>query len=339
VQAQIEYQKRCIVANLDIGGGTTNISVFKNGEIIDVSCLDIGGQLIKIGNNLEVIYIAPKIKKLADYCSIEIKEDRIVDIETLKQIAAEMTKILAMAINICPKDDIFNYMVTNHTIRADYKIDVVTISGGVADFFYTPAKNIFRYSDVGGVLAEEIRDAVLFKNVKVIAPYETIRATVIGAGSHTTNLSGSTIFYNKSFFPLKNIPILKLDDEEQKLSIISMKIKEKLNWFRVNGELQQVAVAFKSVKDSSFSSIKKLANEIIKGISEILSRGLLIFIIVEEDIAKVLGQTIFTELEFKYDVLCIDSVSVDTGDYIDVGKPIAVGNVVPVVIKTLVFEK
>ena len=47
---------------------------------------------------------------------------------------------------------------------------------------------------------------------------------------------------------------------------------------------------------------------------------------------------IYTELEFKRDVLCIDSISVDNGDYIDVGNPVANGAVVPVVIKTLVFE-
>ncbi|MEI6056456.1 MAG: ethanolamine ammonia-lyase reactivating factor EutA, partial [Lentisphaerota bacterium] len=48
---------------------------------------------------------------------------------------------------------------------------------------------------------------------------------------------------------------------------------------------------------------------------------------------------IYTELEYNKDVICIDSVSVDNGNYIDVGNPIANGSVLPVVIKTLVFEK
>ena len=34
------------VVNLDIGGGTTNICVFENGNMVDTACLDIGGRQI-----------------------------------------------------------------------------------------------------------------------------------------------------------------------------------------------------------------------------------------------------------------------------------------------------
>ena len=45
---KISEERKTVVANLDIGGGTTNIAVFHNGEIIDTTCLDIGGRLLKI---------------------------------------------------------------------------------------------------------------------------------------------------------------------------------------------------------------------------------------------------------------------------------------------------
>ncbi len=44
---------------------------------------------------------------------------------------------------------------------------------------------------------------------------ETIRATVVGAGSHTTEVSGSTITYTSEKFPLKNLPVLKLSIDEE----------------------------------------------------------------------------------------------------------------------------
>lgn len=50
------------VVNLDIGGGTTNLSLFDRGELIDTACLDIGGRLIKVDRETrKITYIAPKI--------------------------------------------------------------------------------------------------------------------------------------------------------------------------------------------------------------------------------------------------------------------------------------
>ena len=39
------------------------------------------------------------------------------------------------------------------------------------------------------------------------------------------------------------------------------------------------------------------------------------------------------------ELVCVDQIDVDEGDYIDIGSPIMGGRVVPVVVKTLVFEK
>ena len=105
----------------------------------------------------------------------------------------------------------------------------------------------------------------------------------------------------------------------------------------MHNEKQQVALAIKGVKSISFGELKLLAQTIVGGMAEIISMDVPLVIIVEHDIAKALGQTIQTYLEYKKDVVCIDAVNVSNGDFIDIGKPLANGRVVPIVIKTLAF--
>ncbi len=83
---------------------------------------------------------------------------------------------------------------------------------------------------------------------------ETIRATVVGAGSHTTEVSGSTITYTSEKFPLKNLPVLKLsiDEETGTSKQISEAIKNKLNWFKLENDLQKVAIAMIGKKNPTF---------------------------------------------------------------------------------------
>ena len=190
------------------------------------------------------------------------------------------------------------------------------------------------------MLGEEINKSNLATKLKIRTSVETIRATVVGAGSHTTDISGSTITYTADVFPEKNLPILKLstEDENGGFESIEKSIKEKLNWFNLENESQRVAVALKGIKNPSFEQVQKLSKALINGMAELLEKDYPIFVIVENDIAKVLGQTIYIQLGKKKNVVCIDSIKVENGDYIDIGKPLVNGKVVPVVIKTLVFN-
>ena len=72
--------------------------------------------------------------------------------------------------------------------------------------------------------------------------------------------------------------------------------------------------------------------------NELIEKDLPLTVIVENDMAKVLGQTLHRYLNYKKNIVCIDGVRVENGDYIDIGKPLVGGQVVPVVIKTLVFN-
>ncbi|WP_291578605.1 ethanolamine ammonia-lyase reactivating factor EutA [Clostridium sp. UBA6640] len=339
---KISDEENAYVVNIDIGGGTSNLALFKNGELVDTGCLDIGGRLIKIDKDTKKIYyIYPKIKKLAQSIGVNIEVGDIAEIDKIRKIASAMAEILEEAVCIKQRSSMYDEIQTNKGLKDGYNIEYITFSGGVADYIYNEDySDPFRFGDMGVVLGEEIKKSNLAKKLKVRTAIETIRATVVGAGSHTTDISGSTITYTSDVFPIKNLPILKLskEDEDGGFESIERAINEKLKWFNLENESQRVAVALKGLKNPSFDEVQKLSKSLINGMAELLEKEYPIFVIVENDIAKVLGQTMYIQLGKKKNVVCIDSIKVENGDYIDIGKPLINGKVVPVVIKTLVFN-
>lgn len=339
---KISDEENAYVVNIDIGGGTSNLALFKNGELVDTGCLDIGGRLIKIDKDTKKIYyIYPKIKKLAQSIGVNIEVGDIAEIDKIRKIASAMAEILEEAVCIKQRSSMYDEIQTNKGLKDGYNIEYITFSGGVADYIYNEDySDPFRFGDMGVVLGEEIKNSNLAKKLKVRTAIETIRATVVGAGSHTTDISGSTITYTSDVFPIKNLPILKLskEDEDGGFESIEKAINEKLKWFNLENESQRVAVALKGIKNPSFDEVQKLSKSLINGMTELLEKEYPIFVIVENDIAKVLGQTMYIQLGKKKNVVCIDSIKVENGDYIDIGKPLINGKVVPVVIKTLVFN-
>ena len=330
------------IVNIDIGGGTSNLALFAAGELLDTGCLDIGGRLIKVDQRTrEVTYIAPKIKQLAERRGIALALGQQVTPAALEPIIGEMVKLLEESVGLRPPGDFYDTIVTNKGLKLDRNIPCISFSGGVADYVYQEAAgDVFQYGDIGILLGRAIAASPLTQRLTVARSAETIRATVVGAGSHTTEISGSTITDTEESFPIKNIPILKLAsaDESGSAEALAQAIADKLNWFKLNNDLQRVAIALEGKKSPSFQEVQKYARGLREGMAELLEREYPLIVIVHHDMAKVLGQTLYALLDYKKDVVCIDSVQVDNGDYIDIGKPIAEGKVLPVVIKTLVFH-
>ena len=328
------------VVNLDIGGGTTNIALFVRGDIVDTGCLDIGGRLIKMDSNNRVIYIAPKIEKLIKEKSIDINVGDTATVNKLKPVVKEMVDLIKESLFLEDKSKLFDMIVTNKSIKNIEKISCISFSGGVADYIYNNEEidNYFKYNDIGILLGEEIKKSDIFQRLKVIKSEETIRATVVGAGSHTTEISGSTITYTEENFPIKNLPVLKLAKEDESKNALSRAITEKLNWFKLENDLQSVAIAIEGKKNPTFIEINEIARGLFEGTQELISKKAPLVIIVENDMAKALGQALCALLNYKKNIVCIDNIKVENGDYIDIGKPIANGKVLPVVIKTLVFQ-
>ena len=329
------------VANLDIGGGTTNIAVFNDNDLLDTACFDIGGRLVRVNTQTKKItYIAPKLRTIIQKEQWEIEEGMTASKERLAPILQTLVAVLENSVGVGEKNPYYELLITNKGLKMEKEIDCLSFSGGVADCIKSEEAEMFKYGDIGLLLGQEIFASQLFELKKIIPSVETIRATVVGAGSHTTKVSGSTITYQPDTLPIKNSPVCKLSklDEEKNRTELAIIIKEKSTWYTTDNEKQLITLGLKGRKNPTFHDITDLAQAIVSGLENQIKQNIPLLIIVQEDNAKALGQSLFGYLPSGYPFVCLDGIQVENGDYVDVGRPIVHGSVLPVVVKTLVFE-
>lgn len=344
--AKLSYENNDIVANFDIGGGTTNIAVFSQGEPIDTTCLDIGGRLLRFDKSGLVEYISPKLADICKEINVSLEKGKRYSDEVIRKICRYMAEILLEVSGVRPRSRLLELTLSpkSTALRLDYKIDRVSFTGGVADYIYNNQSetDLYKFGDIGILLGYEIKAILNEFASKVIMPEETIMATVVGAGTQTMDISGSTISYSQSAaLPLKNIPIIEITEKEERVNEEELEktIMAKLQWYCLETQKQKVALFLKGERNVSFEKVTSLSKVIAKVWEEFYPHGEEVIVVIENDMAKVLGQSISRKLSNKQrEVVCIDGIKVSSGDYIDIGKPIGNGSVLPVVIKTLVFN-
>ncbi|WP_070000595.1 ethanolamine ammonia-lyase reactivating factor EutA [Cellulosilyticum sp. I15G10I2] len=340
--ALYSMQRHQAVANVDIGGGTTNIAVFKEGQAVDTACLDIGGRLIRFKpHTTEISYIAPKVQKLCAQESIPLKIGEKADPHDLNKVCKCMAETIAQTLHsIWHDQDARHFMITDHGLSHSMPINAITFSGGVGYCFYHQTDDNERFNDIGVLLSQVLREVFSNSTYQILEPIETIRATVIGAGMYSTEISGSTITYSKDIFPIKMIPIVKLNPEDEKLSCILFKkaVKKMLSWYGAEEGEHLAALAIKGIHNITFDEVQQYADKITQAMEGIIDSKQPLIIIIEQDMAKVLGQALQVRLGKEKDIVCIDAIDVSGGDYIDIGMPVMNGRVLPVVVKTLIFS-
>lgn len=336
-----EYSSKhaCRVMNLDIGGGTTNIAIFDSGKTVAVGCLDIGGRLVRCNAEQRITHISPAADKVSRSIGIGLKTGEKAVPEKLEKMTEKMAELLNELAGLQQEEPLLRAIKTNGSswFQMTEPVDGICFSGGVGAAVYGQISDREAYRDIGVYLGQAIRKSELCSAFKVLKPKETLRATVIGAGNDTITVSGSTIQISQAHFPMKNVPVLKLNSQEEQALYQGNHhlMQEKLRWFVRQNSCETLAIAMRGSSDITYDELNAAAKVISSVCENFLPRGAPLLVTLENDIGKALGLSVGRFLREPRPVVSIDKVRVGSCDYIDLGSPIADGTAIPVVVKTL----
>ncbi|MBU1095508.1 MAG: ethanolamine ammonia-lyase reactivating factor EutA [Bacteroidetes bacterium] len=330
------------VINIDIGGGTSNYVCFKNGRVIDTSCVNVGGRLIQLDENGNVVKILPPAKIILKAIMPDYKENYTnLTVKDLRLFCDTMADLIAECLDTKESSPLLKELLMTDKLKNDYKCDTLFISGGVGECYYNYENyenDKYKFGDLGVMFAEALKKNSKLNEYNIFKPNQTIRATVIGAGTYTLSLSGSTIWLSADQLPIRNLPVIhpyyNWKDEDGYLSDEIVKAARRMD---IDLSADDYAIYLEKDMPVTYKAVTTGAEELTKIFNTFRSGdNKPAIVLTYNDIGKVLGMELAPRLLHR-PLAVIDEVLTYDGDYIDIGKSYFGGEIVPLTVKSLAF--
>jgi ethanolamine utilization protein EutA len=207
------------IVNLDIGGGTTNIALGKDGEVLRTGSLFVGARHVQfVPGSYQIVKLSDFARRLFDHLGIARGSGDCLDETQVAAILDFYMNLLESA--VAGDKQAFDaplarlHQQVPFDPPSDVRDVIVTLSGGVGELVYggreakrLPSTTFF--GDLGIDLAKRLLASTRWKaDFDAYVPACAGRATVYGLLVHTTQVSGSTLFLpDPAILPLRDLPI------------------------------------------------------------------------------------------------------------------------------------
>jgi len=317
----------------------------RRGEVIATASIATGGRLVVEEAGKGIVRLEPPAVEIARSIGLDLKLGGPLGHHDRHRLADRMTDLIIGMVDRRPPDALTaSLLVTDpwpDWVR-EIDIDAVTFSGGVSEYLYGREKSV--YGDLGGDLAHSLEHAIADKRVTlpVWDAGAGIRATVIGAAQFSVQISGNTItISDPAKLPLQNLPVIACTFDltgEVDEAAVSAEVRRALLQSDIEDGAAAVALSFPWHGDPLHRRMHAVAQGICAALPRSLAAGLPLTLLIDGDIGMSLGRIIRHEVAPGADVIAIDGVALKQFDYVDVGRMIDVTNVVPIIIKSLLFK-
>jgi ethanolamine utilization protein EutA len=339
VNLSAQTDRGTTVLNIDIGGGTSKFAIVRNGRVVEATAINVGARLIAFDYDQKLTRIEAAAHVVARHRGLNLEVGAPICEKVRLDLAAALVDALLEVAARQPLSELTLELMIAAPLAFSGDIDVVVFSGGVSEYFYQ--RNVPAFGDIGPQIARLLRQRLpkALPEITVERPAHGIRATVIGASQFTAQVSGNTLYIAKAdLLPLRNLPVVVVDLAGVKPTPaeVAAEIRRRLDASEA-GEGAAVALGVRWPHGPAYAQLNALASGMAEATAGWRERGLPIIVVLDVDVARLVGAILSAYMGGYADILCIDGIDLREFDYIDIGEEQPDSHVVTVIVKSLVF--
>ena len=329
-----------VVLHVDIGGGTTKLSVIDRGVIRSVAAFAVGGRLVAHDGRIGWTRVDESAQLVADELGLSTTPGALSNAMTRKKIAERLADLAVDQITGATLDALGEKLALTEPLDRGLTPTIITFSGGVSEYIFGTEET--EYGDIAKPLAAAIRAKLAARSSLPISdPGNRIRATVIGASQFTVQVSGKTIYLPPDgSLPVHNVPVIQVGmdlSDDLAPADVTKRILDKIGQLDLEPSAR-MAIAFSWHGDPEYSRLASAARAIKDAVAPDGKRTNLLLMMIDGDVGRTMGRLLSDEIGLDGPLVSIDGVQLQELDYVDVGELISPPGVVPVVIKSLLFS-
>lgn len=329
------------ILNVDVGGGTTKLSVITDGRVSDSAAVSVGARLVAWDDDGRVTRVE---RSLGRYVNPLPRLGDEVAALPLREIAGRMADDLVVLIRSLVVGEVIperlDAIHVTTPLSACRPIEAITFSGGVSEYMSRDVPR--RSDDLGPQLADELWTRAQETGVGVERAAKGIRATIIGASQYTVQVSGNTISVSAhDVLPLRNVPVIPVEFTRRPWRVQEWhrQIVAGLERAGLQDGRDLFALGIRWSEDVDHSSLSRFCVGVTSALPwTIRQRERPLILVIDEDVAGLVGATLREEHDVSCPVVALDQIDLEEWSYIDIGAVQEDRNVVPVVVKSLVFK-
>jgi ethanolamine utilization protein EutA len=325
------------VVNVDIGGGTTKISVVVNGVIEHIESVSIGARLVAFDDAGLIVRWERPATALAGHLGLVRGPGQPMTGPDQSRMAGLMADVLMDIVTGAARVPGLRreLMVATDQKAVPPLADIghLVFSGGVSEYLEPGASG--PGDDLGYLLAAALRERLASAGLiaRVHPAAQRIRATVLGASQFSVQASSQTVYVSDAgALPVHGLQAVEIDARGPVDDTTVTASLHRLDLERWSGQLAAVIrLDTPTTHAQLFQAAAALAR--VAGRSATCP----LYIVLRADVARALGRVLKEEIRWTGPVIVVDGIDASSLDHLDIGEPLGYTGALPVTVTSLQF--